>query len=99
MLISDGKDPAVDQSDGTSSLWDLNDDGIDDTRYSATKANITAVFDELAGKNDQRGHPLHLHHDHGGNNADTNPAPFATATWSCGCGTTPPSPMPPSRPR
>ncbi len=79
VLISDGKDPAVDQSDGTSSLWDLNDDGIDDTRYSATKANITAVFDELAGKMTSEDILYIFTTDHGGNNADTNPAPFANS--------------------
>ncbi|WP_428563209.1 MAG: C13 family peptidase [Solidesulfovibrio sp. DCME] len=79
VLISDGKNPAVDQSDGTSSLWDLNDDGIDDTRYSATKANITAVFDELAGKMTSEDILYIFTTDHGGNNTDTNPAPYANS--------------------
>jgi len=55
VLISDGTDPAFDtyiDYEGTtaSSPLDLDGDGLPDTRYSATKANITLVFDELAAK-------------------------------------------------
>jgi len=49
VMISDGADPAVDRSDWTNSPTDLDGDGDADTQYSATRANITAVFDALAG--------------------------------------------------
>ncbi|WP_300154994.1 C13 family peptidase [Solidesulfovibrio sp.] len=77
VLVSDGQDPAVDQSDNTSSVWDLNNDSIDDIRYSATKANITAVFNELAGKMTSQDILYLFTTDHGGNNSSTNPAPYS----------------------
>lgn len=49
VLISDGTNPAADRSDGTNSPADLDGDGDDDTQYSATKANITTVFNDLQG--------------------------------------------------
>lgn len=76
VLVSDGQDPAVDQTNGTSSKWDLNDDGIDDIRYSATKENITAVFNELAGKMTAEDILYIFTTDHGGNDTATNPAPY-----------------------
>lgn len=77
VLISDGQDPNIDQSDGTSSLWDLNDDKVDDIRYSALKENITTVFNELAGKMTSEDILYIFTTDHGGNNSTTNPAPYA----------------------
>lgn len=79
VLISDGQDPAVDQTDGTSSKWDLNADGINDTRYSATKENIAIVFNELAGKMTTEDILYIFTTDHGGNNTATNPAPYANS--------------------
>lgn len=78
VLVSDGQNPAVDQADGTSSNWDLNDDGIYDIRYSATRANITAVFDELAAKMTAEDILYIFTTDHGGNNA-ANPFPYASS--------------------
>ncbi|MHC1725302.1 MAG: C13 family peptidase [Syntrophobacteraceae bacterium] len=47
VLMSDGTDPAIDRSDGTNSPLDLDSDGDNDIQYSATRANITAVFNNL----------------------------------------------------
>lgn len=48
VLFADGTDPAIDNSAGQSSPLDFDGDGIDDIGFSATKANITVVFDQLA---------------------------------------------------
>ncbi|AGW12720.1 C13 family peptidase [Megalodesulfovibrio gigas] len=48
VLFADGTDPAVDRSDGVSSPLDFNNDGVADIKYSATKANIALVFNQLA---------------------------------------------------
>ena len=50
MLFADGTDPAIDNSLKQNANTDLNNDRIRDLRYSATKANITTIFNELAGK-------------------------------------------------
>lgn len=76
VLISDGRDSAVDQSDGTSSNWDLNADGVDDIGYSATRANISAVFNELAGRLGSEDILYIFTTDHGGA-ASNNPFPYA----------------------
>ena len=47
VLMSDGTNPAVDRSDGTNSPVDLDNDGIADIDYSATRSNITTVFNTL----------------------------------------------------
>lgn len=49
VLMADGTDPAVDRSDGTNSPTDLDGDTDADIQYSATHANITTVFNQLAG--------------------------------------------------
>lgn len=77
VLISDGTDPAVDRSDGTNSPTDLDGDGYADTRYSATKANLTTVFDTLRGRLGP-GDILYIFTtDHGGS---TDDAPYANPT-------------------
>ncbi len=51
ILISDGTNPAADMHVGysfVSSNTDLDGDGIDDTGYAATKANLTSVLQSLA---------------------------------------------------
>lgn len=50
VLFADGTDPAVDRSDGTSSPTDFDADGLPDINYSATKANVTTVFDTLSAE-------------------------------------------------
>jgi hypothetical protein len=55
VAISDGLDPAPDQSNGGNSHPDLNGDGIDDITHSCTMANVNLIFSELAtvlGPND-----------------------------------------------
>ena len=54
VIMSDGKSESLDQrhlisGTYTSSPQDLDGDGIDDINYSATKSNISQVFDYLAG--------------------------------------------------
>ncbi len=50
VLNSDGASTAIDRSDGTSSPLDLDNDGDNDIDYSATKANVTLVFNLLKAK-------------------------------------------------
>lgn len=51
-LISDGTDPGLDQRidlfSYISSKLDLDDDGVNDIQYSAKKANISSVFNNLS---------------------------------------------------
>ncbi|MFH1139966.1 MAG: peptidase C13 [Pseudomonadota bacterium] len=75
VLMSDGTDPEVDRSDGESSPLDLDNDGLPDIRYSATKANISLVFDELAGKLGPDDILYLFTTDHGGP-GDGNPLPY-----------------------
>lgn len=66
VLMSDGTNPAVDRSDGTNSPVDLDNDGIADIDYSATRSNITTVFNTL-GQNVQNGDDVLIYViDHGG---------------------------------
>lgn len=48
VLFADGTDPAIDRSDGVSSPLDFDGDTFPDINYSATRANITTVFNQLA---------------------------------------------------
>lgn len=50
VLFADGTDPGVDRPDGSSSPLDFDGDGTPDIEYSATKANIALVFNNLAAK-------------------------------------------------
>lgn len=54
VLMSDGTDPGADLMINSttiiSSPLDLDQDGIDDIKYAATKQNISLVFDELSEK-------------------------------------------------
>ncbi len=49
-LVSDGLDPAADRSDNSNSPFDLDGDGLDDTRAAATAANVSNVLVELQGR-------------------------------------------------
>jgi len=70
VLMSDGTDPGEDRHhyDGSydSSPLDLDGDGDNDIQYSATKANITTVFNELASKMDRDSYLFIFTTDHGG---------------------------------
>ncbi|MDY6949869.1 MAG: C13 family peptidase [Thermodesulfobacteriota bacterium] len=70
VLISDGTDPAVDRSDDSNSPTDLDDDGDDDTQYSAIKTDITTVFNILQGQLDADDILFIFTTDHGGSNDD-----------------------------
>lgn len=50
VLISDGTNPAIDQNNDTSSPIDLDGDGATDIDYSATKSNITTVFNTIGSQ-------------------------------------------------
>lgn len=78
VLFADGTDPAIDNSLGENSNVDLNDDTVADIGYSATKANITAVFNELAGKLGSQDILYIFTTDHGGAGGD-NPSPYANS--------------------
>ena len=77
VLFADGTNPAVDNSLGENSKTDFNDDGTPDIGYSATKANITTVFDTLAGKLGSQDILYIFTTDHGGAGAG-NPSPYET---------------------
>lgn len=66
VLMSDGTNPGVDLSDGTSSNVDLDGDGDADIDYSATKANVTNVFNQLANKLTTNDYLFIYTMDHGG---------------------------------
>lgn len=71
-LLADGINPDLDRRriDGSfdSSPLDLDGDGINDINYSATKNNISHVFDELAEKLTQSDTLFIFTTDHGGRN-------------------------------
>lgn len=54
VIMSDGRNPATDRccydNIYDSSPWDLDDDGIDDVEYPATRESIATVCDELSSK-------------------------------------------------
>ena len=95
VIMSDGIDYAVDSylfgwdDQGKVHIWpsnsplDLDGDGRPDVRYSAAKANIVSVFNELSarvGPNDV----LYIYTTaHGGTSAD-NPAPYAFPSSTIG---------------
>ena len=75
VIMSDGTSPGLDRhvSNGyDSSPLDLDGDGDNDIMYAATKANITTVFNELAGKLTSDDHLFVFTTDHGGQNSDGN---------------------------
>ncbi len=76
VLFADGTSSEVDRSDGEDSPTDFDGDGQADINYSATKANITTVFDELAVKLGSDDVLYIFTTDHGGNQ-DGNLYPYA----------------------
>ena len=48
VAISDGTNPAVDQSNGQNSPVDLDGDGDADTMYSCTRSSLTTLFGDLS---------------------------------------------------
>ncbi|MHC1791015.1 C13 family peptidase [Solidesulfovibrio sp.] len=79
VLFADGTDPAIDNSNNENSNVDLNNDAVPDIGYSATKANIATVFNELAGKLGSQDILYIFTTDHGGNGSD-NPSPYNTSS-------------------
>ncbi|NLJ82582.1 MAG: hypothetical protein GX330_05595 [Bacteroidales bacterium] len=69
VLVSDGTDPAIDRhlNNGSydSSPLDLDGDGLPDIQYSATKNNITTVFNTLANILTSNDHLFIFTTDHG----------------------------------
>jgi hypothetical protein len=87
VLISDGTNPADDRnlwpgSGYDSSPLDLDGDGDNDTQYSATKANISTVFNELATKMDRDSYLFIFTTDHGGDDSgSTDPWDVILNLW------------------
>ncbi len=78
VLIADGDDPAVDQSDGSSSNPDLDGDGSNDIGYNATVDSIETVFEELSKSLDNDDLLYIFVTDHGGSD-DSQPFDDPTA--------------------
>lgn len=75
VIMSDGTDPAADRYDYMedsydSSPLDLDGNGTPDIQYAATKANITAVFNELSGKLSSDDDLFIFTTDHGGSGSN-----------------------------
>ncbi len=75
VIYADGLDPAPDRSDGTDSPLDLDGDGDADIQYSATKANIATVFNNLKTQLGSEDILYIFTTDHGGSNVS---APYRT---------------------
>lgn len=75
VLMSDGQNSGVDQilpnNSFVSSPLDLDGDGVCDIQYSATKSNISIVFDSLAAKMTADDNLFIFTIDHGGYNSET----------------------------
>lgn len=75
VLMADGTDPTADMKlEGNESLYissplDLDDDGIDDIEYSATKDNLKKVFADLSNMVTSNDHLLVFVIDHGSINS------------------------------
>jgi hypothetical protein len=67
VICSDGTNPAPDNSSGGNSDPDLDGDGIDDIRYSASVSNIELVFSELSDLLTPSDFLFIYSTDHGGN--------------------------------
>jgi hypothetical protein len=72
VLMSDGTNPGIDTSSGTSSNVDLDDDGIADIDYAATKSNVINVFNQLADKLTEEDYLFVYTIDHGGLDSSRN---------------------------
>lgn len=70
VIMADGTDPADDMTYGNgeyqSSPLDLDDDGVADIEYSATKENVTKVIREMASSMKDEDHLFIYVIDHGG---------------------------------
>lgn len=83
VLMSDGINPAIDISNGTNSNLDLDGDSDNDIQYSATKANITTVFNTLSGILDEDDELFIFTTDHGGiDNSGTSPQDTLLYLWN-----------------
>lgn len=72
VLMSDGTNPGIDTSSGTSSNVDLDDDGIADIDYAATKSNVINIFNQLADKLTEEDYLFVYTIDHGGLDSSRN---------------------------
>lgn len=79
-IMSDGTNPEADMFDLTTGTFksqplDLDFDGVDDIKYSATKSNIKSVLSTLSNKLNKNDHLFIYVIDHGGTN-DNNMSSF-----------------------
>jgi hypothetical protein len=72
VLMSDGDNPAGDQSTGASSDLDLDQDGDDDYSLACTHANVIAQMDWLAANLDASDNLFIFTTDHGGSSGGYN---------------------------
>lgn len=82
IAISDGLDPAGDQSTGANSNPDLNGDGIDDIGYSCVRANLTTIFGELATRLGPSDTLFIFTTDHGSGQSGVPGQPVSMNLWN-----------------
>ena len=82
VAISDGTNPAPDQSNGGNSDPDLDGDGDDDTMYSCIRTNLTTIFANLASTLDSSDTLFIFTTDHGNGQYGTPGQPTSMNLWN-----------------
>ncbi|GEM_PF-3217412 len=82
VAISDGTNPAADQSNGQNSDPDLDNDGDDDTMYSCTRANLSTIFGNLATTLDSSDSLFIFTTDHGSGQYGVPGQPTSQNLWN-----------------
>ncbi len=82
VAISDGTNPAVDQSNGTNSNPDLDGDGDNDTMYACTNANLTTIFTNLANTLTENDTLFIFTTDHGSGQLGVPGQPTSMNLWN-----------------
>jgi hypothetical protein len=82
VAISDGTDPAVDQSNGQNSDPDLDNDGDDDIMYACTRANLATIFANLATTLDSGDSLFVFTTDHGSGELTPPGQPTSMNLWN-----------------
>lgn len=82
VAISDGTNPAADQSNGQNSDPDLDNDGDDDTMYACTRANLATIFAGLATTLGSSDSLFIFTTDHGSGQSGTPGQPTSMNLWN-----------------
>jgi Peptidase C13 family len=82
VAISDGTDPAPDQSNGGNSDPDLDGDGDDDIMYSCTNANLAIIFADLATNLGSQDSLFIFTTDHGSGQSGVPGQPTSMNLWN-----------------